>query len=171
MKRFKVLVLSILITIPLQSFAGSSVKWSSPENYTDVEATDGSQKRFEKRVFNNLEKHLVKLSESLPSSQKLYITVEDLDLAGRVLPGYVSGFNDVRETRVIKSIDFPSIKFSYRVVGANEQEVSSGNVELQDLAFQNKIHTRKIARDYLGYEKRLLSDWFNKTFSEFVTKK
>ncbi|MRX28558.1 DUF3016 domain-containing protein [Kangiella sp. HZ709] len=165
MKRFKVLVLSLLTIFPIQVFADSSVEWSNPENYTDVEAIDGSQKKFEKRVFKNLEKHFAKLSKRLPDSQKLYIKVEDLDLAGRVLPGNASGLNNFRENRIVKSIDYPKIKFTYRVTDVNEQTISSGNVELKDLAFQNKIRTRQIARDYLGYEKRLLTDWFKKKFS------
>ncbi|MDG1750924.1 MAG: DUF3016 domain-containing protein, partial [Thalassotalea sp.] len=50
------------------------------------------------------------------------------------------------------------------VVDSNKQVVSSGDVNLKDMSFMMGANLR-YNQDSLGYEKRMLDEWFSKTFS------
>ncbi len=169
MKKLTAMILGIGLAFSVS--ADSKISWQDPQAYRDIEAADESQRKFQQRVFKQLEQHLDKLSQVLPEGQKLWLNVTDLDLAGKVLPGYAHGINSVRDFRVTKRIDFPQISFSYRLTDANGKVLISGDETIKDMGFQDKIHSRKITRDHLGYEKRMLKEWFDTTFSQQVASK
>lgn len=163
-------VIASILSLSLNA-GEASVRWSEPENYTDVEAVEQPQKKYQQRIFKKLDKHLNKLSKRLPQGQKLKLTVTDLDLAGKVLPGYAHGIDSPRDIRTIKGVYYPKIEFSYQLLDTTGAVLASGNEEIKDLAFQDRIQTRRMARDSLAYEKRMLTNWFNETFARKITKK
>lgn len=141
--------------------ADVKVTWTEPGQYRDIYSGNQGKKRFQESTFKELEKHLLKLAKVLPESQKLEIDVTDVDLAGDV---HASSMRDIR---VIKDIYFPRIKFSYKLINEEQAIIHSGNVNIKDMNFMmgNSSRYRNKA---LGYEKKLLDDWFKDEFVDFV---
>lgn len=157
MKKLSVILLavsSLLVTF-LSSAATSEVKWTNPDKYRDVDAGDGHRAKFKARIFANFEEHFSLLAEKLPEGQTLLIDVKDVDLAGDV-------HQNMQRIRVIKEIFFPRIEFSYQVLDGNKNVLTSGDVNLKDMSFMMGSNLR-YNRDSLGYEKRMLDEWFEKT--------
>jgi len=148
-------LLSLVFTSNVTA-ATSEVKWNNPDDYRDIHAGEGHRSKFKVNVFATLDKHIAKLVEKLPDNQKLMIQVSDLDLAGDVNAG------GIRRIRIVKELFFPRIKFSYQLVDENNNEISTGEVNLKDMNFMMSSSLR-YRNDFLGYEKQMLDDWFYKT--------
>jgi len=134
------------------------VVFLEPEKYTDVRGTlnDPGDRNGH---LDQLRDHVVKIAEEyLPAGQKLQLTFTDIDLAGDFPPGKPASVDHVR---VMKDIYPPRMVFSYRVMDAAGIEIRSGRAELTD---NNYMTTGRlaIASDALRYDKKLLSDWFQK---------
>lgn len=159
MKSLSVIIISVssLFLTMMTSAATSEVKWTNSDKYRDVHAGDGHRAKFKARVFRNFEEHFAALAEKLPEGQILLIDVQDVDLAGDV-------HQNMQRIRVVKDIFFPRIKFSYQVIDSNKNEISAGDVDLKDMSFMMGANHR-YKQDSLGYEKRMLDEWFSKTFS------
>ncbi|MDO6445154.1 DUF3016 domain-containing protein [Colwellia sp. 1_MG-2023] len=158
MKNLSVILIAVssLFLTFISSAATSEVTWSNPDKYRDVDAGNGHRAKFKAHVFANFEEHFTSLAQKLPEGQTLFIDVQDVDLAGDV-------HQNMRRIRVIKDIFFPRIKFSYKVVDSGKNELSSGDVNLKDMSFMMGSNLR-YNQDSLGYEKRMLDGWFEKTF-------
>ncbi len=143
--------------------ADVKVTWTEPGKYRDIYSGNQGKKRFRENTFKELEKHLLKLAKVLPESQLLEIEVLDVDLAGDVHAG---GMHNIR---VIKEIYSPRIKFSYKLINADKAVIHSDNVNLKDMNFMMG-NSSKYRNKSLGYEKELLDDWFDSTFSNDVMK-
>lgn len=167
---FGMLAVCVAVAFSANSFAAVErqanlmVNWQNVEKYSDVHAADSHQGKFEARTFKSLEKSLKSMAKKLPKGQSLSITVNDLDLAGMVLPGYSQGLDNPRDVRVIRSIDYPRMSFDYELIGANGKVLRSAQVSLKDMQFQNRIRSAKFKRDSLGYEKNMLKNWFAREF-------
>jgi len=76
-------------------------------------------------------------------------------------------FDTNRQIRVVKDIYFPRLKFSYELFNVDKSVVTSGDINLKDMSFMlgNNIRYRNKS---LGYEKRMLDNWFNDTFRNMV---
>jgi len=160
-----VIAVLIAVLISTQAIAATSeVKWTEPEKYRDIDAGEESKVRFRERVFTRFEKHFNKLAGKLPEGQVLKIEVTDVDLAGSTLHG------GMKRIRVVKAIHFPRMEFSYQLVDAKGVEIKSANVDLKDMSFMMGSNL-KYRNDFLGYEKKLLDDWFKKEFSEETVEK
>jgi hypothetical protein len=162
----------ILLTVSVLSgtiFWGSSahaadvkVTWTEPSKYRDIHSGSQGKKRFRENTFKELEKHLLKLAKALPEPQLLEIEVLDVDLAGDV---HVGGMRDIR---VVKEIYSPRIKLSYKLINADKAIIHSDSVNLKDMNFMMGNSSRYRNKS-LGYEKKMLDDWFKGTFVDFVT--
>jgi hypothetical protein len=141
--------------------ADVKVTWTEPSKYRDIYSGNQGKKRFRESTFKELKKHLLKLAKVLPESQTLEIEVTDVDLAGDVHAG---GMHDIR---VIKEIYFPRIKFSYKLINEEQAIIHSGNVNIKDMNFMMGNNSRYRNKS-LGYEKKLLDDWFKDEFVDFV---
>ncbi|WDD98242.1 DUF3016 domain-containing protein [Thalassomonas actiniarum] len=141
--------------------AGSEVKWTEPEKYRDIRPGDENRKRFQERTFKELESYFAKLAARLPEKQQLKIEVTDVDLAGDVR------FGSHRQIRIIKEIYAPRMTFSYQLLAADETVLSSGEVNLKDMSFMRGSRL-KHRTESLNYEKNMLDDWFEETFSPVV---
>ncbi|WP_440874949.1 DUF3016 domain-containing protein [Thalassotalea sp. PLHSN55] len=167
MKRIFVVLLSALSFLsiaPMASAAESEVTWTNPDDYRDIRPGNTStKKRFQEHVFSELEEHFAKLASKLPEDQKLIIDVTDVDLAGDVRIGAIN------QIRIVKDIYHPRIKFSYQLVNADGSEVVADEINLKDMSFLSGSQMR-YRNDAFGYEKKMLDDWFNKTFKTMITK-
>ena len=160
-------LIAVLMTVLISTqaiAATSEVKWTEPDKYRDIDAGEEHKVKFRARVFKQLEQHFNKLAQKLPEGQVLKIKVTDIDLAGSTLHG------GMKRIRVIKEIHFPRMEFSYQLVDAKGVEIKSANADLKDISFMMSSNLR-YRNDFLGYEKKLLDDWFKKEFSEDTVKK
>jgi hypothetical protein len=166
-KQHTLLIVSVLCgaIYGMSSVQAADVKitWTEPGKYRDIYSGNQGKKRFQENTFKALEKHLLKLAKALPESQLLEIEVFDVDLAGDVHAG------GMRDIRVIKDLYFPRIKFSYQLLNSEKAIILSDNVNLKDMSFMMG-NSSKYRNKSLGYEKKMLDDWFNDEFVNHVMK-
>ena len=143
-----------------------TVTWGDYQTFTDVKPANGMRKAYAESTFKTLEEYMHKLAADLPQGHTLAMTITNLDLAGRVLPGSFTGLglHSADMIRVIKTIDIPRIEFTYEYKDANGIVLKSDTVNLKDMSFMTG-HNPLFSSDPLKYEKNMLRKWFKKTFS------
>ena len=156
------IALAAILGASTASAANVEVQWQDPQHYRDVESPWGAQTKFQQSIFKELDKTFQKEAARLPADQTLHVTVNNLDLAGQVeyfWHGYPEGL------RVIRRVDFPRMELSYRLLGADNKVLKQGEAKLQNLGFQDDIRAA-FDPSPLRYEKSLVRDWAQKTFTE-----
>ena len=142
-----------------------TVEWVEPQKYRDVKHPHQSRKRFREGVLDELSEFMAELSADLPQNTKLSMKVTNLDLAGDILPASFAGVGDsFRDVRVVRQIDIPRMVFSYELVDEKGQVLQSDEVKLKDMNFLDRANFSHRS-DYLRYEKRMIKEWFESTFS------
>jgi len=168
MKMLTTTLLALFTVVSFQNVAyaaTSEVTWTDYEKYRDIRPSgNGGRKQFRESTFKNFEKHFAKLAERLPEGQVLKIDVTDVDLAGDTLAGGID------RIRIVKDIYSPRMNFSYQLVNADGSEVVADKVVLKDLSFMTGSKL-KYRNDSLGYEKKMLDDWFFDVFKEHIIEK
>lgn len=150
--------------LPVAYAATSEVTWTAHEKYRDIYPGSEGRKKFRERTFKNFEEHFTKLAENLPEGQMLKINVTDVDLAGDT---HSAGINQLR---IVKEIYYPRMNFSYKLVNTDSNIVTSGEIILKDMNFMMGSNL-KYRNKSLGYEKKMLDDWFFDTFKELLIEK
>ncbi|WP_371186935.1 DUF3016 domain-containing protein [Thalassotalea maritima] len=149
------------VAVAATSYAGQAeVNWVDPQSYTDIRSGDESRKRFEERVFKELEQHISELAAKLPAEQTLKMDVVNLDLAGEIR--YMVGPNN-DSIRVIEDLYFPKMRFNYSLLDKDGKVLAQGKENIKDMGFFNSTHQR-LNRESFTYEKAMISDWFEETF-------
>lgn len=153
-------LLSLTLCTTYNVYAGTvDVTWTDHEKYRDIRPGNESRKHFRENIFKDFEKHFAQLAEKLPEGQVLKINVTDVDLAGDTLAG---GINRIR---IVKDIYFPRINFTYQLVSADGTEIDAAQVSLKDMNFMASSRLR-YRHESLGYEKKMLDDWFFDVFEK-----
>ncbi|PKI14086.1 DUF3016 domain-containing protein [Colwellia sp. 12G3] len=158
------LLISTLLLTPSVFAASSEVTWTDYKSYRDINEGNEGRKQFRERTFKSIEKHFAKLAATLPADQILKIDVTDVDLAGDTLAG------GINRTRIIKHMYSPRMNFSYQLLDANGTVMQSEDVVVKDMSFMSGSNL-KYRNESLGYEKKMLDDWFEKTFKELIISK
>jgi len=153
-----------LLLSPNASAASSEVTWTDYKSYRDIREGNEGRKQFRERTFKSLEKHFAKLAATLPEGQTLKFDVTDVDLAGDT---NVAGIN---RTRIIKHMYSPRMNFSYELLDADGKVIQADEVVVKDMNFMSGSNL-KYRNESLGYEKKMLDDWFKDTFKELIVKK
>jgi hypothetical protein len=153
----KNVILNLAVSGALALSAGSAcaevvVNYVHPERFADLPSA--GQER--EQILKELTSHFAKLGAQLPQGQTLLVDVEDIDMAGREIPG-----TSTKTSRAVSSVDWPRIQLQFEIE-SNGQIVRSGKVELRDMAFSGRA-TRYFNGDALRFEKRLLDEWFYAT--------
>ena len=157
-------ILTLMVT-QNQAFAASSeVTWTNPDKYRDIRPGNESRKHYRERIFKDFEKHFAKLAECLPEQQTLKLDVTNVDLAGDTLAGGID------RLRIVKEIYSPRMKFSYELVDTNGKVIKSEDVAIKDMSFMTGSNL-KYRQKSLGYEKKMIDDWFFETFKGNLTAK
>ncbi|NQY87531.1 MAG: DUF3016 domain-containing protein [Colwellia sp.] len=167
MKKLSITLLAMFTFVsllPVAYAATSEVVWTDHEKYRDIRPGNEGRKHFRERTFKSFEKHFAKLAENLPAGQLLKINVTDIDLAGD------THFGGINQLRIIKDIYSPRMNFSYQLVNADGSIVTSDEIVLKDMNFMMGSNL-KYRNKSLGYEKKMLDDWFADTFKELIVKK
>ena len=167
MKKSMITLLTIatFVLLPQVTHAATTeVTWTDHEKYRDIKPSSEGRKHFRERVFKNFEKHFAKLAEKLPEGQILKLNITDVDLAGDT---HVGGVDQIR---IVKDIYFPKMNFSYSLFDANGIVVLSEEVILKDMNFMMG-NTLKYKNKSLGYEKKMIDEWFTETFKSYLIEK
>lgn len=167
MKQF-ILMVTLLtasfLFIPNVFAASSEVTWTDYKSYRDIDSGNEGRKQYRERIFNDLEKHFAKLAATLPADQVLKFDVTDVDLAGDT---NAAGINRMR---IIKHVYSPRMNFSYQLLDAEGKVIQSDDVVLKDMNFMSGS-SLKYRNTSLGYEKKMLDDWFEDTFKALIIEK
>lgn len=150
-----------VFSVPNSNAADAEVTWTNSDKYRDIRSGFDNRKRFKERTFKSFEIHFATLAERLPVGLLLKIDVTDVDLAGDV------HFDSNRQIRVVRDIYFPRLKFSYELFNVDKSIVTSGDINLKDMSFMLNRNLR-YRNKTLGYEKRMLDNWFKDTFRNML---
>jgi hypothetical protein len=154
MRRFRTLLASAAALAALPAFAATAdVKFVDPDNFADLAA----ERVDEADTMRTLAAHLQRLAAKLPADQVLHVEVLDVDRAGswRQTP---RGRIRVMTNRA----DPPKFHLRY-TLESRGQVIRSGDERLTDLDYTNHVFTGRTSTP-LYFEKRLLSEWFDRTF-------
>lgn len=160
MKKFILMVTSLSISIlclPSAFAATSEVTWTGYDKYQDVREGNYTEEGFKDLLTKKLEEHIAELSAKLPKDQTLKMDVTDVNLAGDVRVASMSG------TRIMKNGYPPQMSFSYQLIDASGKVIKSDEVSIRDVDFLTRLPL-KYRNKIFGYEKKMLDDWFKKTF-------
>ena len=154
MKANRIVFLGALALIASRAFAGSAeVRFVAPEKFSDL----GDHKWEESANMDDLSRYIRHLAQQLREGQVLHVDILDVDLAG-----------EPRETRkgrvrVARDVSFPAIRLRYQLE-VNGQIIQSNEERLTDLDYRHHIREARAATTTLYFEKRMLDDWFQRTF-------
>jgi hypothetical protein len=156
MKNFKFhpwLSIPVALALSMPSWAGSSVKFTDPDRFTDLPFATWDRTD----VLKQIEDHFAKLAKGLPAGQDLKVEVTDIDLAGNI----DQARSATRELRVLRGgADWPRINMRYSLE-AGGKTLKSGEVSLSDMNYLRNLN-RYPNNEPLRYEKRMLDQWFEK---------
>ncbi len=154
------IILPLTMAFSFTGFAAAAsveVNWNDPDSYSDIRhASSDTKKSFRERVFSQLEGHISKLAKALPEDQKLIMDFTNVDLAGNVGP--------VRTTdtvRVVQGHRYPArLAFDYTLKDTPGNVIRQGSEHLTS----SIGITRTTKTEAFGIEKKMLTNWFKKTF-------
>jgi hypothetical protein len=146
------LLLAMCLALPAQ--AAVEVNFVHPERYTDA----GFGAVETQRTCTEIAQHLDRLGQRyLGAGQDLRIEVLDIDLAGRPHIG-------VGDFRVMRSsgADWPRMRVRYVLEAAGAAPVRGEEL----IVDQDYLRWPLRTPESLGYEKRMLNEWFRLRFGE-----
>ena len=135
------------------------VTFTEPKNFTDLRSGEQNRKQFRDDVFYNFEKQLKKLAKALPEEQLLKIEFTDIDLAGEI------DMLNARLFRVVKNVYSPRLAFKYQLIAKDKSLVLEGEENIRDTSFMTHGNLR-YKNQMFGYEKQVLDNWFDDTFTK-----
>ena len=144
---------SLLLGVEAVRAGGTvDVTFKDVSRYMDA----GSAPHEREATLAQLAKHLKQLGERhLPDGHSLKIEVLEVDLAGTLRPSRRTG----AEVRVVRGrADWPKFELRY-VLSARGSELRSGTDAIADLDYARRLRTPEVDAP-LGYEMRLLEEWF-----------
>ena len=157
-------LLALLIMWPGAAMAKVELRFVDPLTYTDGTLRDISSGKSREETYNALHKVFERLAKRhLADHQTLLITITELDLAGEFEPWRVN----LHDVRFMRTVTWPRMQFTYEVLERG-QIVISGAADLKDMNYLRGSH-RYSRGGRMHYERRMLSEWFSKTFSKSNT--
>jgi hypothetical protein len=152
----RILALSGLLALAAGSASAAvTVTYIQPDKFYDLPFSP----RDREEMLAQLSDIFQDLGKSLPPSQDLRVEVTDFDPAGRIIPGARNG----QDLRVVKGgADWPRMELRY-VLTQNGQEIKRGEAKLADMNYQQRS-PRYSDSEPLHYERRMIEEWFEKTF-------
>jgi len=138
-----------------------AVSWGDPAEFTELRF---SGNRWEAQRGNwvfELAQHLRKtLEKHLPEGERMEVEITDIDRAGRYEPGLGVRMDSVR---IMRNIDSPSMRLSFRRFDADGQLLDEGERKLRDMMYLTNVNVLSNT-DPLRYEKRMIDDWARREF-------
>lgn len=132
------------------------VRFVQPEKFADV--GEGAIER--EQNLKQLQGYIADLAgKQVPAAQRLVVDVLDVDLAGEI----ESRGRRMERLRVLKDVSWPSMKLRY-VLSEGDKTLREGEARLSDMGYLMGSAIRA-GSEPLGYERRMLEDWFRKEFA------
>jgi len=132
----------------------ATVTLIKPHKFTDIETGNfGVQSNFEQRIAKELAEVLSDYFKE--TNLTIDIIFTDIDLAGE------TRYN-MREIRVIKDIYIPRMSFEYEIKDTSGVVKLADTVDIKDMNFLGKRLFGLKANDLIGYDKRMLIEYFKK---------
>lgn len=151
------LALPTLGVTPLPAAAEVTVTYAAPDRFRDREFR---QARSRASALAEFDREFARLAARyLPAGQDLAIEVLDIDLAGDVEPWNV----DHRDVRILRDTTPPRIRLRYTLAEGG-RVLAQDEVRLTDLNYLSDPAARNSGKRF-AHDKRLLEDWFRKTFA------
>ena len=145
---------ALAASLPARAVGKAEVNWVHPETYADA----GRSTLDRERVMKTLGDFFQQLAVKLPDGQTLKLDVLDVDLAGELRP-YGS-----QEIRVLRGrADWPHLSLHY-ALQADGRTLAEGQAQLDDMSYFFGLSTQIERYGDLAYEKRMVQQWFDKTF-------
>jgi len=137
-----------------------TVVWDNPQDFRDVDAANGIKSRYLERVLTDFERYFHReLPKHLETTQKITVTIFDIDLAGDIRPMLIQG-NDVR---LVSSMYPPMIDLEYVITDLDGVVIKGARRKLRDIGFNiGSASTR--TEQALAYEKQMLKRWLTREF-------
>lgn len=160
MRRAILLLAFPLLAAAPPARAAVDVTFTEPARYSDARLHGIYRPGADETVLKQLRAHLETLGRRyLRDGQVLKVEVLDIDLAGRYEPWRASAY----DVRFLRDITWPRIKLRYVLQGGGAA-VAQGEETVADLDYLSRAEVR-LSSDRLGYEKRMLDDWFRTRFA------
>lgn len=133
-----------------------SVQWTDPSDFTDLKFSGNRWKAAQGNWVYQLAEHLRDSAERrLPEGERLEVTIQDLNRAGRYEPWRGVQMQDVR---FVRDIYPPSMTVGFRHYGADGRLLAEGTREVRDTGFLMRGSPIGPA-DNLFHEKRMIDRW------------
>ena len=173
MKNFLVLTLGLsLLTASMSATEEKApaikrvaVTYVAPEKFTDFTCSgfgEASEKDL-KYLMDYFTEHIEKLAKQyLSADERLEISFQDIDLAGRYEPERGPNFQNVR---IYRDITYPRMKLTFRLLGSDGQVQLEGERKLTDMNYNMKLLPPMADSEY-RHDKELLSDWMRTEFKK-----
>jgi hypothetical protein len=159
----------LLLCIYIAPTLGAEIKVEFVEpqgGYTDFSVDGRRTPRARAALETEIREYVQRLAARyLPANAHLELTFTNIDLAGAYEPWRPRLDN----VRIIRDVYPPRLQFSYELRDESGALVKRGSTKLTDLDFLRRFYTQP-ASDQLRFEKRLLREWFQKTFEQTTTK-
>lgn len=139
----------------------AEVVFIDPDKFTDARDGYTGTDAGREAILNQLRDYMLEQAQIyIPPSEKLIVSVTDVDLAGDFEPWRGSQWDNVR---IVKDIYPPRMNVDFRLVDGTGKLIKGGTRKLTNLAFMTEL-TVQFQDDPLRYEKTLLHDWFRSEF-------
>lgn len=160
MRRATCLLVFSLAAAAVPAHAAVDVTFTEPVRYSDARLHGNHRAGADEVVLKQLRAHLETLGgRYLRAGQVLKVEVLDIDLAGRYEPWRARAY----DVRILRDITWPRIKLRY-ALESDGAVVAHGEETVADLGYLSHPEVR-LSADRLGYEKRMLDDWFRTRFA------
>jgi hypothetical protein len=137
--------------------ATATVEFLDPENFTDFKTTQSGSPSDVTYLGKELRREINRQAGNvLPAGYRVLLRIHDVDLAGEFEPQRGPRFDDVR---ILKAIYTPKMKLEYSVTDAEGNVVASGERNLTDLAYEQRVHLHSADRT-LEIESEMVADFF-----------
>ena len=152
---------ALVAMAPLAAGAAVDVTFEAPEHYRDAGLYRDYGTTADAPALRHLRQHLEELGdEMLPESASLFVTVVDVDLAGR----FEWWQGHAYDVRILRDVTWPSISLRYQLK-EGDRVIAEGEETVSDMTYLQTTPAG-LSRDPLRYEKAMLSDWFRARFGD-----
>ena len=142
--------------MPLHAAGTVEVTYVEPEKFSDIGFGTVDRDITLRQVTALLQEFATKL----PDGQTLKLEITNINLAGEIRHGHG------RDVRVLRGMaDWPEVSLRY-TLQEGSRTIKSGDAKIYDMAYQQSSTSLNTVGTNLPYERRMLREWFAKTFAE-----
>lgn len=164
MPTIRTLAFALLALHGAAAAAATHVAFIDPQNFRDASLERDYRTQADDPALVEIAAYLRKLGERyLPPGESLDVEVLDVDLAGRFEPWHPQLYG----VRILNSITWPVITLRY-TLSRDGQVERTAEERIADPIYLSRQKTW-FSSERLGYEKRMLEEWFRKRFDPAAT--